>query len=440
MPYREPCDYTMRTVEVNSFYPTRPHAKQQEVLDHSGRFKVLVAGRKWRKTSLAVSWLMEQAMTTSLSYPYIAPSRVQAKNIVWDDHISRLLEHFRVQGFPYKTNESELSVEFPISGGKLQLFGVENKESLRGISNWGAVVCDEYDDWGEDIWPLIIRPNLIPNKAAALICGTPKGKRGLWRLSQNPDWAAFQYSTFDNPDIDREELESLAAEFKQYGIDYYNQEILAKFVKPQGTVYKEWDELTQLKEFDYDPNLPLHRTWDFGINDATSVIWIQPYGGEFRVVDYYEASDADISHFVAVCNNKPYRKATFDAGDIAGRARSLVTGKSVIDELKLQGINVRTSPIPDIPTQIRHAHKFIPSLFVAKKESTERFVDVLSNYKYPASKSEKTINQSNEIPLHDQFSHGARALEYYFWNVQAAIAPVLADLPDDRLFDSDGFY
>jgi hypothetical protein len=383
---------------------------------------------------------MEGAMTTNLTYAYIAPSRVQAKNICWDDHVARLLEHFRKVGFPFKTNESELSVEFPVSGGKLQLAGVENKEALRGISNWGAVVCDEYDDWAEDIWALVIRPNLIPNKAPAIIAGTPKGKRGLWRLFQNKDWAHFQFTTFDNPDIDPAELTALAEEYRAYGEDYYNQEILAQFVKPVGVVYKEWDETTHWKEFDYDPNLPVHRTWDFGVNDPTAIVWLQPHQGEYRVIDYYEASDTDIGHFVAVCNAKPYRKAEFDAGDIAGRARSLQTGKSVIDELATRGIHVRTSPIPDIPTQIRHAHKYMPSLFVAKKPSTERFVDVLNNYKYPESKSEKAINQSNEIPLHDQFSHGARALEYYFWNLSAAITPDVADFPNDHLFDDQGFY
>jgi len=400
---------------INTFYPTKPHAKQAEVLNDDSRFKALVAGRKWRKTSLIISWLTEGALTTNLSYPYIAPSKVQAKNIVWDDHIQRLLGHFKAQGLPYKTNEVDLSVSFP-GKGKLQLFGVENKEALRGISNWGAVGCDEYDDWAEDIWPLIIRPNLIPNRSPAIIAGTPKGKRGLWRLSQDPKFKFFHYRSQDNPDIPENELKELLEEYKSYGEDYYKQEILAEFVKPVGVVYKEFKEEKQWLKFDYDPNLPVHVSWDFGINDPTVMIWFQPFNDELRVIDYYEASDVDIKHFVQILNGKPYRTPSLHTGDTAGNARSLNTGKSVIEELSDEGIYVRTSQIPNIGAQVRQAHKFIPMLRVNKSNpNCDRFVDILNNYRYP-EKSAKLLNQSNEIPIHDGFSHGARAFEYYCWN------------------------
>ena len=126
---------------VNLFHPTYPHTKQKEVLDalDSGqRFLMLRAGRKWRKTSLIISWLFEKAMETGLSCPYVAPNRIQAKNIVWDDHMQRILGHFHEKGLPYKKNEVELSIKIP-NGGKVQLLGVENKEALRGISNWGRL-------------------------------------------------------------------------------------------------------------------------------------------------------------------------------------------------------------------------------------------------------------------------------------------------------------
>jgi len=403
---------------INVFYPTAPHPKQLEVLeaiDNGSRFILLRAGRKWRKTSLGISRLFEGALTTGLVYPYIAPNKLQAKNIAWNDHISRLLDHFKEQKVPYTTNEAELSVKFP-NGGKVQLYGVENQESLRGISNWGGIFCDEYDDWEEDIWPLILRPNLVPHKAWAIIAGTPKGKRGMWRMSQSGIFKQFHYSSYDNPDLSPGELEELANEYKSYGEDYYMQEIMAEYIKPIGVVFKEFQEDTQVtKKVHYDSNLPLHVSWDFGINDPTAMIWLQPYESELRVVDYYEASDSSINHFVQVLKSKPYAPVSMHVGDIAGRSRSLITGTSVIEELRKLGVFIRTNSIPDIPSQVRTAHKFIPQLFIRKCPETERFVDVLNNYRYPDAKRENAINQSNEIPMHDQYSHGARAFEYYCW-------------------------
>lgn len=425
----------MKQVQINSFYPSRPHAKQSEVLDDPARFKILRAGRKFRKTSLGISWLIEGALETGLTYPYIAPSKVQAKNIVWDDHIQRILNHFSEQRLPYKTNEVELSIRFP-NGGKVQLFGVENKEALRGISNWGGLFGDEYDDWAEDIWPTIIRPNLITHASPAILAGTPKGKRGLYRMSQNPDWKEFHYTSYDNPDLNRDELDELEKEYKSYGEDFYQQEIMAEYIKPIGVVYKEFNEERQVKEFDYDSNLPLHVTWDFGINDPTALIWLQPYASELRVVDYYERSEVNIEHFVQVLNSKPYGPISLHTGDIAGRARTLTTGTSVIDELAKFGVHVTTMPIPSIPDQIRLAHRSIPRLFIRKCQETERFIDVLNNYKYPDAKRENVINQSNEIPLHDQFSHGARAFEYYTWNTQNLGTRPLVAQSEDRFSES----
>lgn len=406
-------------VKVNSFYPTKPHPKQLEILDYldnGGRFVGIRAGRKFRKTSFIISWLFERAMETGLTCPYIAPNRLQAKNISWKDHVQRMLDGFNLAGYPYKKNESELTVSLP-NGGVVQLLGVDNKEALRGISNWGAVGMDEYDDWSEDIWSAIIRPNLMTHKAPALVSGTPKGFRNLWRLEKGNVFKFFHYTSYDNPDLDRQELEDMVQEYKEMGMGTYRQEILAEYEKPEGTVYEEWEMDTQYIPILYDPNLPVHVTWDFGINDATAVIVIQTYGREIRIIDYYEASDASLKHFTDWLDTRPYKRASLETGDIAGRQRSLITGKSVLAEARNLGHSIRTMPIPDIPSQIRHAHRSIPYLFVNKANpNTERFVECILNYKYP-KKAETLINQSNELPIHDEFSHGMRALEYYFWNL-----------------------
>lgn len=407
-------------VNVNTFTPTKPHAKQLEVLrvlDQGQRFVLLRAGRKWRKTSLGISWLFEGALTTNLVYPYISPNRVQSKNICWDDHVVRILKQLKDKGVPYKTNETELSVEIP-GMGKVQLYGVENKDSLRGISNWGRVVMDEYDDWSDDIYPTIIRPNLMVHKAPVLVMGTPKGFRGMYSLENNSDFKTFHFTSYDNPDIDPDELASMVNEYKKLGEDYFNQEILAEYVKPVGLVYKEWDFERHYLDFDYDPNLQLHISMDFGVNDPTAIIWIQPNGSETKVIDYYEASDASIEHFISVINAKPYKKADLFTGDPAGKARTLTTGTSPIEILAGKGINVRTKDGVQIPNQIRQTHSKIPGLFISKKAIG--FKDCLLNYRYP-SKNTNLVNQENEIPIHDRWSHGMRAFEYWAVNVDDVI-------------------
>lgn len=420
----------MSEIIINTFSPTYPHAKQKEVLkaiDSGERFIQLRAGRKWRKTSLLVSVLFEKAIQTGLTCPYIAPNRIQAKAIAWDDHVQRVLNELTAQKMPFKKNETELSITFS-NGGKVVLMGVENKEALRGISNWGQVCGDEYDDWAEDIFPTIIRPNLMTHKAPAILAGTPKGFRNLYRLEKGGIFKPFHYTSYDNPDLDRGELDNLVKEYKEMGMSYYRQEILAEYEKPVGTVYEEWDMTKQYIPVFYNPNLPVHISWDFGINDPTAVLVLQPYGRELRLIDYIEANNTDLKFFTDWIDDLPYKKPELETGDIAGRARSLATNKSVIDVARDLGHVIMSNSIPDIPTQIRHAHKSIPTLFVnSANPNTERFVECILNYKYP-SKSETLINQSNEVPMHDEFSHGMRAFEYYCWNVMSGtFGAVLTD-------------
>jgi len=406
----------VKQVSVNVFAPSHAHAGQKEVLsalDRGDRFILLRAGRKFRKTSLLISACFEKAFETGLTCPYVAPNRTQAKNIAWDDHVARVLDELRLKGVPYKKNEVELSIKLP-GGGKVQLLGVENKEALRGISNWGFFVGDELDDWAEDIWPTIIRPNLMTHKAQAILAGTPKGYRYMYSLEQSGNFTPFHFTSHENPDLDPAELNAMIEEYQKMGEGYYRQEILAEYEKPEGTVYREFDPERQVKRVPYDPNLPLHLSFDFGVNDPTAIIWIQPMGGEYRIIDYYEASNSDVGYFVQLVQSKPYKAPSLITADAAGRARSITTNTSPIDEYAKHGLHMKVKDGLHIPDQIRITHKYIKSMFV--DESCDAFVTCLLNYKYPEKRS-TLLNQENEIPIHDQFSHGMRALEYYFANI-----------------------
>lgn len=403
-----------------------------DALDNGERFVGIRAGRKWRKTSLMVSWLFEGALESGLTCPYVAPNRTQAKYIAWDDHVQRILTELRRAGISYKKNESELSVELP-TGGKVQLMGVDNAEALRGISNWGRIGMDEYDDWAEDIYPTIIRPNLVTHKASVLVSGTPKGFRNLYRLENGGIFKFFHYTSGDNPDLDREELESLKQEYMNMGMGAYRQEILAEYEKPEGTVYEEWDMDRQFVDVQYTPNLPLHLAWDFGVNDPTVILFLQTKGEEIRLIDYYEASNANIRHFVDWIASRGYKDAEFEAGDIAGRQRSLMNGKTVINELRDLGHSIRSMAIPDVETQIRHAHRFIPKLFVSKSNpNCMRFRDCIINYRYP-KKPDSMINQENENPIHDEYSHALRAFEYYCWNLTGGAVGAIKQISNKKI-------
>jgi len=62
----------------------------------------------------------------------------------------------------------------------------------------------------ENGWLNSIRPTLTDYKGRALFISTPKGKNFFYSLflkSGEPDWESFKFTTYDNPYIDKTEID-----------------------------------------------------------------------------------------------------------------------------------------------------------------------------------------------------------------------------------------
>jgi hypothetical protein len=404
-------------------------AHQRQFHDCQTRYLVAVCGRQVGKTVACVNELVKRAIKKPASRNwYITNDYRQAKRNVWN-----LLLRYTPKEIIASTNVSELSVIL-VNGSRIELIGVENAEKLRGAVV-DFMILDEYADFPRHVWPEILMPMMSTTNGGAWFIGTPKGMGNdlydKYFLS-DPEFAKFRFPACElrgnqvvKPLSTFASLEFLQKAYDTSDPDAFRQEYLAEFTRPTGTVYKEWN-LDHFVPLAYDASLPLHISFDWGINDPTSLIWIQPHGSETRVVDYYEASNANIEHFIALILSKPYKPADLYTGDPAGKARTLTTGTSVIDLLSDKGIFVRTKDGVRIPDQIRLTHAKIPGLYVSDK--LIRFRDCLLNYRYPAVK-DQARNQENELPIHDEFSHAMRALEY--WAINADTAQPLSVNPPD---------
>lgn len=392
---------------------------QTKVWDDTHRFKVINVGRRSGKTVLSIIKLIQEACRDKTITWYISPTYKQSKNIAWS-----LLKEYMPNGARPVYNETELKCTLS-NGSEIHLKGADNPDSLRG-TKIDFAVFDEvafFGNW-KSVWEAL-RPILVDSKAPCWFVSTPNGFNHFYEMynlqNTSEDYKSFHFTSYDNPYIDAEEIDKTK---DQMDILSFNQEFLADFTRPAGTVYSEWN-IDNFKEFAYDPNLPIHITFDWGINDPTAVVWLQPSRAEIRVIDYYEASDANIEHFISVINSKSYKPAELYTGDPAGKARTLTTGTSVIEILAQKGIHVRSKDGVKIPEQIRVAHSTMSRLFVSTK--AERFRDCLLNYRYP-EKKENVINQENEVPIHDDYSHAMRAYEYWcvnYMDIRTDNRPVL---------------
>ena len=177
---------------------------RREILKHPARFKVIVAGRRWGKTILSLTYLLKDKFQEGERRWFITPTYRQGKMIVFP--ILRQIFH----GFKEaKLNESELSVIFE-NGAELSVKGADNEHNLRGVG-LSKCVMDEMAYIKPHVWEEIIYPMLTTTNGCALFIGTPRGYDMMYEMyirgqGAFEDWVSWQFRTVDGGFVPKDEI------------------------------------------------------------------------------------------------------------------------------------------------------------------------------------------------------------------------------------------
>lgn len=265
---------------------------QWTVFGCDSRFRILVAGRRFGKTYLAMVELCRSAWAAGRLAWYVAPTYKQAKRVAW-----KPLKQMTRPYWASKPNETDLRIEL-ITGGTICLRGADNYDSLRG-DGLDFLILDEYASIAQEAWTEVLRPALADRQGRALFIGTPRGYNHFYDLYQavqdQPQWATFQFTTEQGGNVPRAELESATHELDERT---YRQEFQASFENlASGIVYYAFDRAGNVRPLDFDRRLPLFWALDFNINPMCSVIG-QREGEWVYVLDEIVLPD---SNTVAAC-------------------------------------------------------------------------------------------------------------------------------------------
>ena len=248
---------------------------QKIIAKDSHRFRVINAGRRLGKTTLAVEEIKGKALYKSSRIAYIAPTYPQARDICWQ------MLKTELKPITKNINESRLELLVYTQSGKeesvIQLRGWENIESLRG-QKLDFIVIDEVammrNFWLN--WEEIIRPTLTDTKGEVMFISTPKGFNHFYDLynkeAEDKDYKSFHFTSYDNPHLPVEELNKAKEEIPE---DRFAQEYMADFRKTEGIVYKEFDR--NRHTYDKIPKIDIKDTivgLDFGYTNPSAIIKI----------------------------------------------------------------------------------------------------------------------------------------------------------------------
>jgi phage terminase large subunit len=378
------------------------------------RFAKIVAHRRFGKTVGCINDKIKAALSNTREYPpprysYVAPTYTQAKDIAWG-----YLKHYSAPIPGLKISESELWVEYP-NGARIRLYGADNYDRMRGVYNDGVTV-DEPAQMDPRAWPEVIRPTLSDYKGWATFIGTPKGRDWFYKIDQDeagaelPAWFRLTLKASDTGIINPEELESLKAGLTE---EQYAQEFECSFEAAvigayYGKLMAQADADKRITGVPYEPTAQVYTAWDLGIADATAIWFAQVVGREIRIIDYYEATGADLGHYVREINNRNYSYGGHFVPHDA-QAKELGTGKSRLEVLETLGLkNIRVAPMHRVEDGINAVRVMLPRCwFDATKCS--RGIDALKLYRAEYDDKLQTLKPR---PVHDWASHGADAFRY----------------------------
>jgi len=260
---------------------TKLHPKQMEVRNTRARFKVVVAGRRWGKTELAKSQMIEfAAKNKGKMVWYIAPSFQMAKQIMWMSLVKSVPKQW-----VKKKNEAEMRLILK-NGSIIQCKSADNPDSLRGVSLQYAVL-DEIQDMSPEVWYEAIRPTLVDSGGDAMMIGTPKSYNLLYELytngqSDNPEWQSWQFPTISSPFIPPSEIEQAKQDMDD---KTFRQEFEASFESVSGRVYHSFDRKKHVGDYKFNPDLPIWVGQDFNVDPMSTVVMQPQKNGEVWIVD-----------------------------------------------------------------------------------------------------------------------------------------------------------
>lgn len=212
--------------------------------------------------------------------------------------------------------------------------------------------------------------------------------------------------------------------------------------RAEGKVYEDFDTVLISSAYDYNPDLMLTTTADYGYSDYTAILFIQVDldTDDIFVIDEVFENNQAIKFFVPFWpgakpvkpnphiytkeqmltrqRHNSWKKPIRNFGDRSGKAHSQTDGETTWGILEKYGIKVVLDDkyYQDMDERVRITRETLSRLHVHPR--CEQFIKSMRNYGY---KKTTASNSADPKPNHDANSHMATAYEY--WCISQRLLP-----------------
>ncbi len=218
------------------------------------------------------------------------------------------------------------------TGGLIDFWSMEDPDSGQGRKYKRAIIDEAAKAPKLYIaWENTIRPTLTDYRGDAFILSRPKGKNnGFYLLEEKhrsfENWAFFHFTTYDNPHIDKDEIEEAKQQLDDIN---FRQEYLAEYVDANDRPFLyAFDEKQHIiKEYVPNQHLPLILSWDFNKQPMTCLVGQQTDLHTLYIFDEIDVPDGSTPEVCEIVQAR-YNKWLYSleiTGDATGRNRSALT-------------------------------------------------------------------------------------------------------------------
>lgn len=398
-----------------------------------------IAHRRWGKDEIVLGAFCELAHKRVGSYWHCMPEYNQGRKAIWTAVNANTGKRRIDEAFPPEirdnTNDTEMFIRLKC-GSTWQIIGSDRYDATVGSGPVGIA----YSEWAlanPSAWAYH-RPMLEENGGVAAFITTPRGRNHAYAMyhmaAKNPRWFAEVSTVHDTGALSPDQLaESLAEYIAIYGEDLgraqFEQEYECSFNAAILGAFYAREMVAVRKEGRIDPELeaiegrPVHRAWDIGVKDDTSIWWFQVVGAQVFILDCYSASGVGLDHYADVVHKRAEEhgwKSGVDFVPHDAKIKEWGSGRTRVETMREFGLNPQLCINASKMDGINAARQTLARC-VFHDRCEEQGISALEQYRREWDDDKKAFKASE---IHDWSSHLADAFRYLSlsWRVIPEVA------------------
>lgn len=387
-----------------------------------GARAIEIAHRRWGKDEVVLAATCELAHKRIGSYWHCLPEYSQGRKAIWTAINGNTGKRRIDEAFPpsirENTNDTEMFIRLKC-GSTWQVIGSDRYDATVGAGPVGIA----YSEWAlanPSAWAYH-RPMLEENNGWAAFITTPRGRnhaKAMYDMAvKNPRWFAEVSTIHDTGALGKEQLDEALSEYialygedlgrAQYEQEYlcsFNAAILGAFYAREMLQVRAEGRISPIKPV---PGQPVHRAWDIGVRDDTSIWWFQVVGSHVYILDCYTASGVGVDHYAEVIKSKPYLPGT-DFVPHDAKVKEWGTGRTRVETMTSLRLKPQLVPLAGKLDGIQAVRSTLPKC-IFHPRTEEKGIAALEQYRREWDDDKKTF-KANEV--HDWTSHLSDAFRY----------------------------